>query len=253
MKQMKLAGMARAFEQTLESGKNERYTPDERIARVTVGTLDNQSGSSSGYSDFTGPSTELLIGEGHPITLVPGYYSVSYPEYFKVFVDLDQNGDFTGPGELAYNSGVFATGPISGTLTIPEGALEGSTRMRVVMAYQDPTVISCGSYEYGETEDYCVHLVQNTTGVVESQNSSQLQVFPNPFTSILTISMDMNKAVAATCTVRALTGQELLTRTIVPAGGSTTITLDLESLVPGIYLLEMQVDGKRIVRKVVKE
>ncbi len=34
MKQMRLAGMARAFTLTLESGKNEKFTPDEMIAHL---------------------------------------------------------------------------------------------------------------------------------------------------------------------------------------------------------------------------
>jgi DNA replication protein DnaC len=42
MKQMKLAGMARAFEQTLESGKNERYTPDEMITHLVESEWDER-------------------------------------------------------------------------------------------------------------------------------------------------------------------------------------------------------------------
>jgi hypothetical protein len=131
--------------------------------------------------------------------------------------------------------------------------LEGSTRMRVVMAYGDPTVTGCIGYEFGETEDYCVYLVDNTTGVGESPTAGQLQVVPNPFTSTVTVSMNMSKADVVTCTVRALTGQALLTRTVAPTGGPASITLDLASLAPGTYLLEMQMDGERMVRKVVKE
>jgi hypothetical protein len=226
---------------------------EEWIARVAVGTLNNQSGGGSGYSDFTGLSTELQIAQGHPITLQPGYPGEVFPEYFKVFVDLDQNGFFDGPGELAYDAGVLTTGPISGTLTIPADALEGSTRMRVVMAYGDPTVTGCIGYEFGETEDYCVYLVDNTTGVGESPTAGQLHVVPNPFTSTVTVSMNMSKADVVTCTVRALTGQALFTRTVAPTGGPASITIDLASLAPGTYLLEMQMDGERMVRKVVKE
>lgn len=228
-------------------------TYDEWIARVEVGALYNESGDNNGYGDFTGPSTELQIGQGHPITLVPGYSSIAYPEYFKVFVDFDQNGDFNGPGELAYNAGVFTTEPISGILNIPAGAMEGRTRMRVVMVYGVATAPSCGWNEFGETEDYCVYLANTPIGVEESSTSSQVQVFPNPFTSILTVSMGMNKSDVTTCTVRALTGQTLLTRTVATAGGSSTITLDLASLTSGTYLLEMQTGDERIVRKVVKE
>ena len=34
MKQMRLSGMARAFNLTLESGKNEKFTPDEMISHL---------------------------------------------------------------------------------------------------------------------------------------------------------------------------------------------------------------------------
>jgi len=155
-------------------------TADEWIARVTVGTLDNQTGSNNGYGIFTASGTELGVGQGHPITLTPGYSGVAYPEYFKVFVDFDQNGNFTGPGELAYSSGMV-TGPVTGTLNIPAGALTGGTRMRVIMIYDDPTAVGCtNGYDYGETEDYCIELVQNTTGVGEGAIADRLRVFPNP-------------------------------------------------------------------------
>ena len=231
------------------------FDGDEHIARVAVGTLDNQSGNNEGYGDFTALSTALQIGQGHPITLEPDFFlfSEEYPMYVRVYVDLNQNGTFTGPGELAYSTSVFVEGPISGTLNIPASALTGSTRMRVVLVYGDAATTSCENYNIGETEDYCVNLVDNTTGVLESPTSGQLQVVPNPFTSTVTISMGMNKADVVTCTLRALTGQALFTRTFAPTGGPASITLDLASLAPGTYLLELQTGGERIVRKVVKE
>jgi hypothetical protein len=229
-------------------------TGDEYIARVAVGTLDNPSGNNDGYGDFTALGTELQIGQGHPITLEPVFVLFDvYPMYLRVYVDLNQNGNFTGPGELAYSTSVFAGGPISGTLNIPANALTGSTRLRVVMVEGDPATTSCDYYNIGETEDYCVDLVQNTTGVGESPTAGQLHVVPNPFTSTVTVSMGLNKAGVVTCKVLSLTGQALFTRTVAPTGGPASITLDLASLAPGTYLLEMQMDGERMVRKVVKE
>ncbi len=57
----------------------------------------------------------------------------------------------------------------------------------------------------------------------------------------------------ATCTVRALTGQSLVTRTFAASSVRSSIALDLGSLAPGTYLLEMQIDGERVVRNVLKE
>lgn len=42
MKQMKLHGMARAFELTLESGKNEKFTPDEMIHHLVEAEWDER-------------------------------------------------------------------------------------------------------------------------------------------------------------------------------------------------------------------
>lgn len=42
MKQLKLFGMARAFQLTLESGKNEKFTPDEMIAHLVESEWDER-------------------------------------------------------------------------------------------------------------------------------------------------------------------------------------------------------------------
>jgi DNA replication protein DnaC len=42
MKQMRLSGMARAFEQTLQSGKNEKFTPDEMISHLIESEWDER-------------------------------------------------------------------------------------------------------------------------------------------------------------------------------------------------------------------
>lgn len=154
---------------------------EEWIVGVQVGTLNNQSASDDGYGDFTGAATELEIGALHPITLTPGYADFAYDEYFKVFVDLDQNGDFDGTGELAFDAGALTTTAINGDLTIPVGALEGNTRMRVMMIFDDDGGTGCtDGYDYGETEDYCVDLVDNISAITENSMAAQVQFFPNP-------------------------------------------------------------------------
>jgi hypothetical protein len=46
----------------------------------------------------TGVSTPLTIGQTYPITLTPGYAGFAYDEYFTVWMDLDQDGDFRDGG-----------------------------------------------------------------------------------------------------------------------------------------------------------
>jgi hypothetical protein len=91
-----------------------------------------------------------------------------------------------------------------------------------------------------------------TTGITSSALRG-MKVSPNPFSSTLSIALPTGTTGTVSCRVLSLTGQTLVTRTAAAAGGPSAITLDLASLAPGTYLLEMQTGGERIVRKVVKE
>ncbi|HRH70814.1 MAG TPA: T9SS type A sorting domain-containing protein [Flavobacteriales bacterium] len=91
-----------------------------------------------------------------------------------------------------------------------------------------------------------------STGIASSALLG-MQVSPNPFTTALNIALPTGTTGTVLCRVLSLTGQAVITRTVAATSGPSTITLDLASLAPGTYLLEMQVDGERIVRKVVKE
>jgi len=91
-----------------------------------------------------------------------------------------------------------------------------------------------------------------TTGITSTALRG-MQLAPNPFTSVLSVSLPTGTTGSVLCRVLSLSGQELLTRTVATTSGPSAITLDLASLAPGSYLLEIETDGERIVRKVVKE
>ena len=80
-----------------------------------------------------------------------------------------------------------------------------------------------------------------------------MQVSPNPFSSVLSITLPTGTTGAVNYRVLSLLGQAVITRTVAASSGPSSITLDLASLAPGSYLLEIETDGERMVRKVVKE
>ena len=90
-----------------------------------------------------------------------------------------------------------------------------------------------------------------STGIASSALRT-MQVSPNPFSSTLSISLPTGTTGSVSCRVLSLTGQAVITRTAAATSGPSSITLDLASLAPGTYLLEMQTGGERIVRKVEK-
>lgn len=157
-------------------------TADDEIFNVTLGTLNNTSSCATTggpgsilnlYSNFTNATPAvaapvLVVGQNYPMSVTVGQCSGNaYSGYFRVWIDFNQNFSFADPGELLYTSGLSAFAvagsvfAIPGGITIPLTATPGQTRMRVAAA--ESTIPSdCGTYTWGETEDYNVFIGAGT-------------------------------------------------------------------------------------------
>jgi PKD repeat protein len=133
------------------SGGSQSY---EYIAGVEVADLYNSSGA-SGYSDFTYMTANLVEGESAAVSLTPGFPGSSYTEWWKIWIDYNVDGDFTDSGEEVFSGSGAST--VSGSFTPPAGTAGVTTRMRVSMSYSTYPPI-CGSFTYGEVEDYTVYI-----------------------------------------------------------------------------------------------
>jgi uncharacterized repeat protein (TIGR02543 family) len=133
-------------------------TADEYISRVQLNG-GNQVSGRVGYEDYTASNfTTLNKGATYPIQVTGTNPNPdSYTDYVKVWVDFNQDGDFTDAGEELDLGNFNYTGDhvFSGNLAIPAGALNGTTRMRVILLWNAaPT--SCVISNFGEIEDYTV-------------------------------------------------------------------------------------------------
>lgn len=170
----------------------------EWLESVEMGQINNISGSDGGYADYTNISTVVYRDSSYDITLTPGFSGQSYDEYFKVWIDYNQNGIFEDPSELAYDAGGVVSAATTGTITIPASAGDGATRMRVSMKYvngffdpDQPTACLDG-FGYGEVEDYCLFIgnVGGGNSVAEINQNAALNVYPNPAGDQVTIEID---------------------------------------------------------------
>ncbi len=143
-------------------GKGNKAT-HEWIAGVELNSIANKSNSNNGYGDFTHLSTILETNNSYPITLTAGYKNSAYGEYWKVWIDFDQNGQFSTQ-ELVFDSGTGVKNVATGTVKVPGNAKMGKTRMRVTMKYKDGATTACEQFNYGEVEDYSVEIIGGTTG-----------------------------------------------------------------------------------------
>jgi len=138
-------------------------TDFEWISNVTVNDLNNSSEANDGYGDFTDLSTTLETFETYDIAISVGYSSGVFDEFFKIWIDYNQDGQFDETTELAYNSGAAFINGVQGEITIPGDAISGNTRMRVaIKAAQNnttPTPPPCETIDFGEVEDYCVNII----------------------------------------------------------------------------------------------
>ncbi|SEC39847.1 Por secretion system C-terminal sorting domain-containing protein [Tenacibaculum sp. MAR_2009_124] len=130
---------------------------DEYIQRVKLGSIDNSSEGGTGYTDFTSKSTNLNKGKTYSIAITPKWTGNTYAEGYGVYIDYNKDGDFEDENEIVWTKEPTKTAPVMGSFKIPNHVIEGETRMRIVMQYNESTK-PCGVYKYGETEDYTVRI-----------------------------------------------------------------------------------------------
>ncbi len=159
----------------------------EWIANVTLGTINNNSVSDGGYGDYTNVTTDLVLGQDYSISVTPGFGGFSYNEYSKAWLDWNGDGTWTDD-ELIFDPGQASTTTATGTFNVPNSALLGSARLRVGMTYYGvfgtgEVPEPCGSFSYGEFEDYCVTII-DAVNVTET-NSQGWNFYPNPANEIV--------------------------------------------------------------------
>ncbi len=132
------------------NGTNSSY---EWINKVVLGSINNTSGNNGGYGDYTSISANLNAGNAYTINLTPGFSSSPYLEYWRVWIDYNGDLDWNDSGEqVGQGTGSAA---VNLTFTVPSGTSSGTKRMRVSMKYAGYPA-NCGSFTYGEVEDYNV-------------------------------------------------------------------------------------------------
>lgn len=129
---------------------------DDYISNVVFNGIDNSS-SSTNYSDFTSISTDVAQNSTHTLS-VDVTVNGNWVQHTWAWFDWNGNCDFTDDGEafdLGATPGTTGTHTLTAQVTIPDDAVIGNTRMRIVENYSsDPT--SCQSGTYGEGEDYSI-------------------------------------------------------------------------------------------------
>ncbi len=227
-------------------GNNSNY---EWIKQVQVGNYSNTSGA-AGYTDFTSEIINISTGST-AVSLTPGFSSSTYNEYWKIWIDLNVDGDFTDANELVFDAGSLSSSAVSGNLTIPGDYAGITSRMRVSMKYNN-TQTSCETFSYGEVEDYTVKIseakgVEMFSGLNKVSNGEFI-LFPNPVKDYLTIHSGTHTS-EIMVKVYDITGV-LVKEKILDAG---TVSLNVTDLNSGVYIIQLDSSFKQGRIKFIKQ
>lgn len=146
-------------------------TAGARIDSVSFGNLRNKNvAGCTAYSNFKNLVVPVQASE-----TIPLYVSVNNCDgstgsrIIKVFIDINNDGDFTDAGEnIATSTVINGSGVFSTNVTLPAGLKKGNTSvLRIVMQATGnaASVTPCGSYAEGETQDYRLQVASPSTDV----------------------------------------------------------------------------------------
>lgn len=136
-------------------------TDNDVITRVRISTLDNSStcgtGPPAGYTNYTTTVAAPIVYAGAPNPILVDKPTV-WSEGVSVWIDYNQDGNFSAAERTDLGVVPAATGTLSGNINIPASALTGVTRMRVRIDFASLPPDACAGYTFGETEDYSVNI-----------------------------------------------------------------------------------------------
>ena len=82
-------------------------------------------------------------------------------------------------------------------------------------------------------------------------NTSQISMYPNPVNNKLTVLLDKDNLFNHNISIYNILGEIVYSNTI--ENNSNEVTIDLSALATGIYLVALDINGNRVVNKLVKE
>ncbi len=168
-------------------------TADSMIEEVQFGSVVNNTADEgcATYSDFTDDESltdSFIVGTTNDIKIKLGTCGGTYTKAGKVFIDWNYDGDFDDDDEMVFATDIQnANWLAEGTFTVPEGVFSGPKFMRVVVSEDENNINPCGTYSWGETEDYKIYVYDPLT--TDASNIENINVYPNPNTGSFTIDL----------------------------------------------------------------
>lgn len=202
------------------------------------------------WSQSLNPHFTFTVATVHPYIITPTFGGSPVTSTYAIYIDLDQDGNFTDAGELIQSQTTNATS-VTGSFTMPYTPITGYTRLRIIMSANSSTVPGpCATLTAGQIEDYPLLIIpqsQQPGGIIIGATSETVKPFdftlyPNPANTTLTVMLNGTTAEKQRYTLSNYLGQVVKSETL------DSPSIGLEGLSSGMYLLKIE-DGNTIVTK----
>lgn len=217
----------------------------------------------------TGDTTELALGKTYTVDMTHTddkvvQIFVGARNNIRVWVDYNQDMDFTDANETAISKDYAPPGAFTGTFTVPMDAKLGYTRLRATAKMSDDVghILPSPCDEpkdpldyHGEMEDYIVNIVQFPTTVEYiNDNTNNVTVYPNPTNGLVRVSMSKKKATSFSISITDITGKIIATPIVEETQHSDIYVLDINKFTtaPGVYFLQVNSGDTRSTQKIIK-
>ena len=221
----------------------------EPITSVTFSNIANTSSAAIGATpvleDFTNIIGNVAIGQTYPITVKGNTAGNFETNHIRVYIDWNQNGTFDSNesyaiGTIRGSNGVDAIS-VTANIAVPQNALLGNTRMRIVKDYEEDNTNACNDIYMGQAEDYTLNVQENLN--VDDFAKNNFKVYPNPTSDIVNIQTSLEvKNIAVYNQIGQLIFSQKATQ------------FDLSNVASGIYMIQIDFEnGQKATKKIIKK
>lgn len=232
---------------------------NEWIDYIQLGSISRASGIEPGGYINTGVSTNLARNKSYTLTFSAGFSLIVNKEFWDVFIDYNNDGDFADNGEHEISVNKTGLGNYSASFIVPKNSPLTSTRMRVKMSRinsDDP----CAVIANGEVEDYTINISATAEEVITSAKGMNIiteykdalinTIYPNPFTDQIDIRLEKQYSKQTIITLWNTLGVAVYKQTL--GIGVSGHSINTAGLPGGVYFLVVENGGTRKTVKLIK-
>ena len=225
----------------------------EPITKVKIGTIDNTTTNYVTANEneyFLDQSTDLKQGGTYDITVAGNTNGTAETSEFVVYFDLNQDGIFNPDTEGYYVGAITGSTGADGktvtkSITLPDNAKLGKTRMRIMKTYRLVPDNPCSTtYAYGQSEDYSINFIENLG--MSDINSKDLKIYPNPVKNILSID---SKSIVKNVRIINIAGQEVYNKQL----NKMNPQVNASHLPKGVYIINIETTEGIVTKKIIKD